>query len=55
MMIHLKVTTTASYHVSQVLVKNKKPFNEGNIVEEAFLGEADILLEDFKSIDHEDH
>ena len=52
-----KATTIASYRVSHVLAKHKKPFKVDNIVKEDFLKTADSLFKDFKNknTDHEHH
>lgn len=44
-----KAATIASYRVSHVLAKHKKPFKDGPIVKEALLEAADSVLNDFKN------
>lgn len=44
-----KAATIASFRVSHVLAKHKKPFKDGDIVKEAFLEAADSLFDDFKN------
>nr|XP_055065219.1 general transcription factor II-I repeat domain-containing protein 2A-like [Misgurnus anguillicaudatus] len=44
-----KAATIASYRVSHVLAKYKKPFSDGDMVKEAFLEAADSLFDGFKN------
>ena len=44
-----KAATVASYRISHVVAKHKKPFIDGNIVKEAFLEAADSLFDDLKN------
>ena len=44
-----KAATVASYRISHVVAKHKKPFIDGNIGKEAFLEAADSLFDDFKN------
>ncbi|CAL9685305.1 unnamed protein product [Knipowitschia caucasica] len=44
-----KAATIASYRISNVLVKHKKPFGDGDMMKEAFLELADSLFGDFKN------
>ena len=44
-----KAATIASFRVSRVLSKHKKPFQDGEIFKEAFLEAADSLFENFKN------
>jgi len=44
-----KTATIASYRVSHVLAKHKKPFKDGEIVKEAFLEAVDSLFGNFKN------
>ena len=41
--------TIASFRVSRVLLKHKKPFQDGEIFKEAFLEAAESLYENFKN------
>lgn len=42
-----KAATEASFRVSHVIVKNKKSFQDGEMVKEAFVEAADSLFQDF--------
>lgn len=44
-----KAATIASFRISHVLAKNKKSFQTGEIVKQAFLEGADALFENFKN------
>lgn len=44
-----KAATIASYKISHLLAKNKKPFTDGELVKEAMLEAADSLFEEFKN------
>ncbi|XP_051259245.1 general transcription factor II-I repeat domain-containing protein 2-like [Dicentrarchus labrax] len=44
-----KTTTEASFRVSHVLVKNKKSFQDGEMIKEAFVEAAESLFQDFKN------
>lgn len=44
-----KAATIASFKVSHILAKHKKPYEDGELVKEAFLGAADSLFNDFKN------
>ncbi|XP_061820631.1 general transcription factor II-I repeat domain-containing protein 2-like [Nerophis lumbriciformis] len=44
-----KVATEASFRVSHIIVKNKKSFQDGEMVKEAFVEAADSLFRDFKN------
>jgi len=44
-----KAATIASFRISHVLAKNKKSFQTGEIVKQAFLEDADALFENFKN------
>ena len=43
-----KAATEASFRVSHIIVKNKKSFQDGEMVKEAFIEAADSLFRDFK-------
>ena len=44
-----KAAKVASYRVCHVLAKHKKPFQDGEMVKEAFIEAADSLFENFKN------
>ncbi|XP_050505187.1 general transcription factor II-I repeat domain-containing protein 2A-like [Diabrotica virgifera virgifera] len=44
-----KATTLASYKVSQVIAKKKKPFEDGEYIKECFVEAANCLSEGFKN------
>ncbi|XP_072380796.1 SCAN domain-containing protein 3-like [Diabrotica undecimpunctata] len=44
-----KATTLASYKVSQVIAKKKKPFEDGEYIKECFVEAANCLFEGFKN------
>uniref|UniRef100_A0A669C9P0 HAT C-terminal dimerisation domain-containing protein n=1 Tax=Oreochromis niloticus TaxID=8128 RepID=A0A669C9P0_ORENI len=44
-----KAATKASFRVSHIIVKNKKSFQDGEMVKEAFVEAADSLFRDFKN------
>lgn len=44
-----KAATEASFRVSHLIVKNKKSFQDGEMVKEAFVEAADSLFRDFKN------
>ncbi|KAJ8352117.1 hypothetical protein SKAU_G00235930 [Synaphobranchus kaupii] len=44
-----KAATEASFRVSHVIVNNKKSFQDGEMVKEAFVEAADSLFRDFKN------
>lgn len=44
-----KAATEASFRVSHLIVKNKKSFQDGEMVKEAFVEAADSLFKDFKN------
>ena len=44
-----KATTEASFRVSHLIVKNKKSFQDAEMVKEAFVEAADSLFRDFKN------
>ncbi|CAI5694542.1 unnamed protein product [Oreochromis niloticus] len=44
-----KAATEASFRVSHIIVKNKTSFQDGDMVKEAFVEEADSLFRDFKN------
>ena len=44
-----KAATDASFRVSHMLIKNKKSFQDGQVVKDAFLVAADSLFRDFKN------
>ena len=45
-----KAATEASFRVSHIIVKNKKSFQDGEMVKEAFVEAAESLFRDFKNI-----
>ena len=45
----VKAATEASFRVSHIIVKNKKSFQDGEMVKEAFVEAADSLFRDFKN------
>ncbi|XP_066494918.1 uncharacterized protein [Tiliqua scincoides] len=44
-----KAATEASFRVSHIIVNNKKSFQDGEMVKEAFVEAADALFQDFKN------
>ncbi|XP_050508081.1 protein ZBED8-like [Diabrotica virgifera virgifera] len=41
--------TIASFKISYILAQHKKPFEDGEVVKEAFIEAASVLFEDFKN------
>ncbi|XP_057671177.1 protein FAM200C-like [Diorhabda carinulata] len=44
-----KAATIASFKISHILAKHKKPFEDGSVVKEAFIEAGDTLFGDFKN------
>src|SRR5258705_10223212 len=44
-----KAATIASYRVSQIIAKKKKPYEDCEMIKEAFLEAADVLFDNFKN------
>lgn len=44
-----KAATVASFRVSQILAKHKKPFSDGEMIREALIEASDSLFESFKN------
>lgn len=47
--IQSKAATMASFRISFILAKHKKPFNDGEMVKEAFIEGGEVLFANFKN------
>lgn len=48
-LLQSQVATEASFHIVNVLVKPKKPFQDGEMVKQAFLEAGNVLFDKLKN------
>lgn len=44
-----KAATEASFHISTIIAQNRKPYEDGELIKDAFLGAADTLFNNFEN------